>query len=264
MIIFNKFKDGKSKIVTMSYDDGLVQDRKLIEIFNKYGIKGTFHINSGHLGRPGRISEDEIKELYSGHEVSLHMLYHRMPSTIPCEELNFQVMQDRKNLESACGYIVKGMSYPCGDYSAYTTESIRRLGIVYSRTTNSTHNFRIPEDFMYWNPTCHHNGAMEYSKKFLDLLSNTNNHHLLYIWGHSSEFDKDDNWQMIETLCGLLGGREEIWYATNIEIYNYMKAIHSLEVSADLKIIHNPTAYTLWFTYAGETVKIEPGETFKG
>ena len=33
------FPEGKAKVLTMSYDDGKIQDERLIGIFNKYGIK---------------------------------------------------------------------------------------------------------------------------------------------------------------------------------------------------------------------------------
>lgn len=39
--------NGKKKAVTFSFDDGVTQDIRLIEIFNKYGLKGTFNLNSG-------------------------------------------------------------------------------------------------------------------------------------------------------------------------------------------------------------------------
>jgi len=41
------FPNGKIKAVTLSYDDGVEQDIRLIEIMKKYGLKGTFNINSG-------------------------------------------------------------------------------------------------------------------------------------------------------------------------------------------------------------------------
>ena len=59
----------------MSYDDGKLEDRRLVSIFNKYGIKGTFHLNSG-LEMDTRIPTSEYQELYKGHEVSCHTLTH--------------------------------------------------------------------------------------------------------------------------------------------------------------------------------------------
>lgn len=43
---YMRFPDGKCKAATFSYDDGVKADIKLIKIFDKYGVKGTFNLNS--------------------------------------------------------------------------------------------------------------------------------------------------------------------------------------------------------------------------
>lgn len=261
MIRFDRFYGGKSKIVTMSYDDGQQFDRQLIEIFNRYGIKGTFHLNSGGIGLPGRINEEDFRTTYMGHEVSLHTYSHPFLSRIPNEAIVQEVMEDRRILESLTGYIVRGMSYPFGAYDDATIEKLRGLGVVYSRTTKSLHNFELPADFMKWHPTCHHNDALEDSNRFLSLLHRKDHHHLLYIWGHSYEFNNDNNWNLIEEICKNLAGHDEIWYATNIEIYEYITAQRNLVFSADLKKVYNPSAQTVWISSDGETIEIEGGKT---
>lgn len=50
------YPNGLEKALTFSYDDGRVFDRKLVEIFNRYGVKGTFHLNSGTLGKHAETS----------------------------------------------------------------------------------------------------------------------------------------------------------------------------------------------------------------
>ena len=50
-LVFDLYPDGKKRALTFSYDDGSANDRRLVEIFNKFGMKGTFHLNSGHLMR---------------------------------------------------------------------------------------------------------------------------------------------------------------------------------------------------------------------
>ena len=42
---------GKMKAVTFSYDDGVTQDIRLIDLFNKYSLKATFNIISAELGK---------------------------------------------------------------------------------------------------------------------------------------------------------------------------------------------------------------------
>ena len=42
-----RFPGGRMKAFTMSYDDGVEQDRKLIGIMRKNGVKVTFNLSSG-------------------------------------------------------------------------------------------------------------------------------------------------------------------------------------------------------------------------
>ena len=43
------YKDGKRKALTMSYDDCPPEDSRLVELFNRYHIKGTFHMISAKI-----------------------------------------------------------------------------------------------------------------------------------------------------------------------------------------------------------------------
>ncbi len=52
--------NGLNKAVTFSYDDGVTQDIRLIEMFNRYGLKSTFNINSELLGRQGQLVREKI------------------------------------------------------------------------------------------------------------------------------------------------------------------------------------------------------------
>ena len=83
---------------------------------------------------------------------------------------------------------------------------------------------------------------------------------LFYIWGHSYEFNLDNNWELIEGVCAKLGGRDDIWYASNIEIYDYVTAQRSLRISADNRIIENPSALDVWVRNDEDIVKIPGGK----
>ena len=85
---------------------------------------------------------------------------------------------------------------------------------------------------------------------------------LLYIWGHSYEFDRDYNWDLIEDLCARLGGNDKIWYATNIEICDYTNAVRSMRSSVDGKRLYNPSGIPVWAGDSkGVATQINPGET---
>ncbi len=218
-ISFGYYPEGKTKALTMSYDDGQIHDRKLVDIFNTYQIKGTFHINSGKLDQEGFITRNELRTLFQGHEVSTHSFTHPFLTKVPNIVLIDEMLEDRKILEELVGYPIRGMSYPFGDYNEDLASSLKTLGIEYSRTVNSHCNFSVPSDFLTWHPTCHHDNSnlLELSKEFLK-PNRWNQLQLFYVWGHSFEFHHNNNWNLIVDFCKTVANKEEIWYATNIEI----------------------------------------------
>jgi len=260
-ISFNYYPDGKKKALTMSYDDGQIYDRRLIEIFNKYGIKGTFHLNSGKFDSEPYLNSNEISDLFEGHEISAHSLNHPSLTMIPNETLVDEIIVDRKQLEDLANYIVRGMSYPFGDYNKNLIETLPLLGIEYSRTVNSHGNFNLPENFLAWDPTCHHDQNLIEKYKEFKNLSEWKQMPLFYVWGHSFEFDRNDNWDLIEEFCKMIADDDLIWYASNIEILDYIKALRNLKFSINRDILFNPSATTVWIGVEGQAVKIEPGQS---
>jgi hypothetical protein len=261
-ILFNLFPNGLKKALTMSYDDGQVFDIRLVELFDKHGIRGTFHLNSGRLDTQGFISSEEVKTKFKNHEISAHSTTHPFLDKIPAPFVVEEMVEDRKNLEQLVNYPVRGMSYPFGTYSEEVINTLKSVGIEYSRTVNSTNNFDVPLDFMKWDPTCHHNGDLDSLWERFVKDDFHRNMRLFYIWGHSFEFDRNDNWNVIEAFCEKAGGRDDIWYATNIEIVDYVNAVRSLKFSVDKKIIINKSAIDVCLTINDEAVCIKAGATY--
>ena len=265
MIQFNVFPGGLRRIVTFSYDDGPANDPRLVALFNKYGVKGTFHLNSRkYIG----MTEDEldvIRDTYKGHEISCHTVHHGfLNRMLPISIVN-EVVEDRRLLEHIAGYPVVGMSYPYGTYDDKVIGILRSCGIVYSRTTGKdSHPSELPKDFLEWHPTCHHKDVGQYIDSFIKNISVSYRGPIFYIWGHSYEFDTEEKWaEFEEHIARLAEHKDKIWFATNIEIYNYVKAQYSLVVSADENIIHNPSAIDVWVNKDGENVMIPAGETVR-
>lgn len=268
-----RLKDGKLKVITLSYDDGVVQDIRLIKIMDKYGLKGTFNINSAlYLDEDaqrekyyGRMKLSEAKELYinSGHEVAVHAYTHPFLEMLDSTEVVYEIIEDRKAIEKDYGVIARGMAYPFGTYSDEVVDVLGNCGIAYSRTVKSTFGFNFPENWLTLHPTCHHNYEKldELIKKFIETPNRFGRAEMFYLWGHSYEFDNNDNWDVIERFCEYAGGREDVWYATNIEVYDYVMAYKRLQTSYDKKIIHNPSAIDVWVEIEGEVYCVKAGET---
>ena len=257
--VYKCFPQGKFKALTMSYDDGRTYDRKLVDIFNRHGIRGTFHLNSGFLGDERHIAREEVAPLYRGHEVAVHTVTHPTISRCPQEQVARQVLDDRQALEELVGYPVRGMSYPNGSQSAAIRELLPHLGIAYSRAVGDTDDFALPEDPYNWVSTCHHtHNLMENGEKFVRLIK-SQYLYLMYVWGHSYEFNDAGNWQLMENFAALAGGREDTWYATNIEIIDCLRVLDSLHFSAKGDLAQNPSAAAAYLRVDGELVEVPGG-----
>ena len=84
---------------------------------------------------------------------------------------------------------------------------------------------------------------------------------LFYVWGHAYEFDNNDNWQDMEKFAAMIAGRDNIWYATNLEIYRYIQALRSVVSSTDGRLFYNPSAIPVYCFDANDQYVIAPGET---
>ncbi len=274
--MYMKLKDGKSKVVTLSYDDGVVQDARLIQLMDRYGVKGTFNLNTALYfpeenvrEKPrGKLKLSEAQALYtnSGHEVALHFATHPFPARLRIENLLTEILQNRAHIESQYGTLARGMAYPNGSYNQQVMDALQMCNICYSRTTKSTESFLFPENWLALHPTCHHNNPrlMELAQKFAEVPprpGHGSENRLFYLWGHSYEFDNDNNWDMIEQFLSYIGNREDVWYATNIEIYDYVRAYEALQISVDNTIVHNPSAMDVWFMLGSEIYCVKGGQT---
>ena len=226
--------NGKLKAITFSYDDCTVQDVRLAELFNKYNVKATFNVNSELLGKKNelirkgvrvchdKLTADEMKNAFSGHEVAVHTLTHPYLQDIEDDnEVIRQIEEDRKNLESIVGYDIVGMAYPNNADNAERVAGIIKesTSIKYARTTIPTLNFELQDNLYQFNPTVHHDdydNLFRLGEEFVNLKTDTPK--IFYIWGHSFEFDIFDDWGRFEEFLKLISGKDDIFYGTNKEV----------------------------------------------
>ncbi len=273
--LFVRFPGGRAKALTFSYDDGVQQDQRFVGLLDQHGMKGTFNLNSGCFTKEGKVFEEgrihrrmterEIVELFenSHHEVAIHSLTHPFLEVLPSAVIAQEVIEDRLNLEHLFGRIVRGMAYPMGTFNDKTVEVLKSCGIAYARTTVSTEKFDLPTDWLRMPATCHHKNPrlMELARQFVE-MDVPNHAKLFYLWGHTYEFEANNNWNIIEDFVEYMSGREnDIWYATNMEIHDYLEAYGQLIFSADCERVYNPTVQKLWFSFNGKPMEIAPGET---
>ena len=265
-----RFPGGKSKALTFSYDDGVEQDIRLIDVFRKHGLKGTFNLNSGLFGQQDkhrRLTAEEAKQVYTPDvcEAACHGAHHGTLGACDTAVACLEVLDDRRTLEKLFDCQIHGMAYANGSVNDEVESLCRSAGIWYSRTVVSTGDFDLPQNWLRMPATCHHNdkNLMELGEKFLALQA-VKNPKMFTVWGHSYQFDDRDNWSVIERFSEQMGGKEDIWYATNMELYLAWRDYQRLESSADGTIIHNPNPRSVWIgEQNGNYCEIKAGQTVR-
>lgn len=272
------FPKGKSKALILSYDDGCVQDRQLVKLMNKYDLIGTFHLNANKLGTANYLVKDEIQKLFKGHEVSVHTFNHPGLTKLSIEEIQYEIVEDRKELERLVTYPVRGMAYPFGNHNDTVIEVISKLGIEYARTVNDTYGFEIPENFLKWHPTMHQfskaywkaNDPLQDSieinlfYKTIDSFLQTKDLAVLDIWGHSWEMGSDaKKWTETERFFQVLSHQSDVYYCKQIDLVDYIHAFRNLRFSMNNTTVFNASSLKVFFLYNKEIRSVDPGETIR-
>lgn len=273
-----RFPGGRAKALTLSYDDGCFLDRKLVELMRNAGVKGTFNISANCLRSDDEpvntsnvyqhMTNAECLETYRPDicEVAIHGYDHNQLPDMDSASVCGQILDDRRSLEAMFDRQIHGMAYPYGSFNDTVVEIAKLCGIRYSRTTVSTEKFTMPKSKDEWlrlPATCHHKNPrlMELCEKFL-YMEKHRQPQMFYLWGHTYEFGEKDNWYVIEEFFDKMKGHDDIWYATNMEIYQVWEDFQRLETSADGSRIYNPNLRSVWFaTFKGDVYEVKPGQT---
>lgn len=273
---FLRFPGSKAKALTFSFDDADISDKKVIEILKKYDMKATFNIHGWNFRReelglaPG-LTKEELLTIYdsNGHEVAIHGYDHLALINGSTTDGIKDILFGRTEIERFYGRIIRGYAY--ADRCATTPEIksyLRMLDIAYARSAGVENDtFKLPEDWLCWMPTCSHisPNLMDYAETFI----NTNPRKkyyasadpmLFFVWGHPSEL-RDDKWYILEDFCEKMSTDDDIWYATSMELYEYINAYRSLIFNVDNTLVMNPTLHTVYFDTEKHSYTAKPGET---
>ncbi len=278
---YTMFPGGRQKVFTLSYDDGNDCDIPVIDLMRRLGIKGTFNLNSGRMpdepitDSPKRwhvLSKSEIRTVYGDDmEVAVHGKIHPWWDRMPSEAVLNDILEDKKELERITGHPILGCASPEGRVTPASQEALRLAGIRYCRIDGvGTYQLSIDKldpDFLFLRPTCKYSDARlpELTNRFLSGEGIRNHLWMLYVWGHSFEHVRENDFGIVEKLLTKVAGRSDIWYATNIELVNYLLTAKRLRFNMDQTIVENPTSSDIWIskTDAAGTIVIPAGQTVR-
>lgn len=257
---------GKAKAFNVTYDDGVLQDVRFVELLNAYNLKGTFNLNSGLMENEfewthessvvvKRLSKEKVLSLYDGHEIASHTLTHPFMEGKSEAEIMFELEEDKKNLEKLFQREIKGFTVPFEYYSDLIEECTKKCGFEYARISEESLSFKPQTDYHRWKATVFH---LDDSLKKLvsDFIATDEQLPLFQIVGHSYDLDTENMWDEIETVFRQISLQEDICAMTTIEIINYLKAMNEAEI-ADGYIVNN-SEESLWFSVNGNVCEVEP------
>lgn len=262
------YPHGKRKAFNITYDDGVTQDIRFVALLNKYGIKGTFNLNSALMEegfewqhengmRVKRLPPDIVVRLYEGHEVASHTLRHPYMHGMSEGEIMYQLGHDKYMLSQLFGHEICGFAVPFDYYSELIANCARKLGFEYARMSEESRSYTPPQDYYWWS--C---GLFHLSPEIADFVQGfleTNEElSLCQIVGHSYDLDAADMWEQMEELLKKVSAAGDVLPMTNLELVRYLKAMRSAEISGNS--VYNCTDTELWFDMDGSTVCLKPGE----
>lgn len=238
---------GKKVIVVTSWDDGLIYDKKLYETLDYYGIKGTFFVIVGKIGKPGYLSEDLVKEISLCHEVGSHTLSHPNLTNIDLKKAEYEIYMSKCMLEKIIGSKVYGLCYPKGYYNSCVA-TIARKYYIYARTIKIKMNI-IDKDLFHIHTLIQARDLDIFSRRYAATLlvfkkdprrvirvikSNSWDKiaielfdfllmkgGIFHLWGHSYEIEKNNDWKKLENILSYIAWRSNVEYMTLYELCKY-------------------------------------------
>lgn len=234
------------KFFAWSFDDGLEQDKRIIEVLKKYELGATFHLNSGlfgdktYEGRIGnlgmtetpaatfdptkrhllpyvphfRIPADEVRQVYEGFEIASHTCTHVNLAHCSEAERQAQIADDVQALSELFGQQVEGFAYPYGVGAKKSAEALRAAGVRYARTAHTKEGFRFPDDPLQTPLSCWHISSKTFQKLDQFFAAEPVDDDLFFLmFAHGYEFDfgtKESNWDKFERICAAVAERDDI------------------------------------------------------
>jgi hypothetical protein len=262
------YPGGKTKAFNISYDDGVIQDIRFVEMLNRFGLKGTFNLNYG-LMRSGftwqhetgmtvrRIPEDRIAAVYAGHEIASHSYSHPYFDNAAETEVLKELGSDKFFLEKLLGREVAGYATPFYYYSDLMADCVRHCGFEYARISQESNDYSLPEDFYHWRGSKFHwdSDLEAFVSGFLETDQELA---LCQLVGHSYDLDVLNLWETMERICRRIRDNADVWPATHIELARYLRGMEQVQIT-DTQIRNN-SSRELWFAVNGKTVSLLPGE----
>jgi len=214
-------------LVTQSWDDGVLDDIRLMDILRRHGAKATFNLNPGiYRDERGfgwrfkdhdvyRLSSGDVKTLFGDFEVASHSVTHPRLEQLPREQVRQELVDSRRILEDWFQRPIPGFAYPFGSFNDTVKEELRAAGYVYARTVSNADHVFPPVDPMEFKVSTHVHGPAFWESFERAKAAGG----VFYFWGHSYEIRNETMWSEFEAMIARLSADPDVRWVTNIELF---------------------------------------------
>ena len=189
-------------MIETSWDDGKIEDLRLVELLLKYNIPATFYLQNVGL----ELSLKQIREISKNFTIGAHTISHPEDlKKVPYLQLVDEIEYNKKWLEDITGKEINTFAYPGGRYNEKTIEILKMLKFKEARTTLVL-NIEQPINKFRIAPTIHVKKIRkEYNKEkwldvakklYIEALNKDNGY--FHLWGHSYEINQENLWDELE------------------------------------------------------------------
>jgi peptidoglycan/xylan/chitin deacetylase (PgdA/CDA1 family) len=219
--------------IVQCWDDGVVDDIRLIELLRRHKAKASFNLNPGMHGEGrghtwryedtkdvSRLAKNELLAVYEGFTIANHTVNHPWPLKIGLAEWRREVFDGRKMLQDIFSQAVDGFVYPYGQRSDETDDVVREAGHTYARGTGPVCAEEPPgfppSNPMRFVPDCHFKDPA-----FLEKIASAkaSGAPVFYFWGHSYEMITEEEWARMDGLLQTLSEDPDAVWADLSELF---------------------------------------------
>lgn len=240
--------------LTVSVDDGSVNDMRAAELLEKHGLKATFYIPATNWERPV-LPAAQVRALSANFEIGGHTYGHVALHKLSPAQVRAELEGGKNWVEDVTGQPANSFCYPWGKFNSSVRQAVVLAGFTGARTLLFNRNELAADPFLTGVSThaCSHSPAIQIRHallegNFLGALNFIRVHHLerdwvrhfqhaldsvaaiggaAHLYFHSWEIEAHDQWQKLDSLLAQLAQRTEFKRITNGELFTVAAAAAS-------------------------------------
>lgn len=250
-------KDQTAYVIT-SWDDTTKLDLKLADLLDKHGIKGTFYVTTGWIGK--KIDIGDIRYLSEFHEIGAHTVTHPHLPQQRMEIARREILESGRMLEEILDLPLSAISfaYPYGEYTNEHLMIVKSAGFCCARTNRPfyieepknlyeipvsvwayPHALKDLKGFFRLTKTIHRVLRNPFILKKWDCLAKQlfdiviRRGGMFHLFGHAWQVDKTGDWGSLEDVLSYIASHRKVTYITVAEYCTLKKIQQPLRVTGE-------------------------------